>query len=125
MTSVAAVQTRDRFQNDCIVGGDKITATIAGPAGSAAADVKDFGNGKYRVQVRTLLVVACCSLTSAGVLCAVHWSGQGRQLQAVDSAQRPGRQGLAVCRRRRHVAWQVARLFVFFLSFLFLLLCIK
>ena len=30
VSAVIAVQTRDRFANECIVGGDKITATISG-----------------------------------------------------------------------------------------------
>jgi hypothetical protein len=104
--ALAAVQARDRFQNECIVGGDKITANISGASGTHKCDVKDFGNGKYRVKV-SARVVCAHGVSYRWCLCAVHWSAQGRHVQAVDSACRPRCQGLAVHCHSRAVAWQV------------------
>jgi hypothetical protein len=46
----AVVQARDEFQNESIHGGDQLTGSISGPAGEQSIDVKDYDNGKYRVQ---------------------------------------------------------------------------
>jgi hypothetical protein len=44
------VQTRDRFDNACVVGGDDVTAVVVGASGETKCAAKDYNNGKYKFE---------------------------------------------------------------------------